>query len=200
MLNCRKKLFFKQFLEKNSDLKVISIGLAINITVAFNLNGDSNVFLTIFKSVVVLSIIFLTAFIFHVLSIKQKKNLNENFLDNKLKKNERKIEYHNLLITNIPNYIHVQQKLRMELNRIGNLANLSQILEMKFGPKKEDNTMNAIISYKRLQDNRKAKDIINGIVFYGRALECQFGNEVEIYLESYAALMKNEETQTWNVI
>ena len=73
MLNCRKKLFFKQFLEKNSDLKVISIGLAINITVAFILNGDSNVFLTIFKSVVVLSIIFLTAFIFHVLSIKEKK-------------------------------------------------------------------------------------------------------------------------------
>ena len=77
------------------------------------------------------------------------------------------------------------------------MSNLSQILELRFPPDCELKSIHAFLSYKRLQDNRKAHQLFNGFMFYCKPLEFQIGAEVEVDVSSSMVDTKSIGTQTW---
>ena len=77
------------------------------------------------------------------------------------------------------------------------MSNLSGILELRFAPDCDLRSTQAFLSYKRLQDNRKAKQLFNGFMFYGKSLEFQVGTEVEVDVSAGVIESKSVATQTW---
>jgi hypothetical protein len=77
------------------------------------------------------------------------------------------------------------------------MSSLSSILELRFAPPTDAKTTYAYLSYKRLQDNSKAKMLLNGFVFCGKALEVRVGKEVEVDFEASATETRHIGTQTW---
>lgn len=192
--------------EIENELKFITIGLLLSFML-ISLSSDSIILQTIAKVITVLSLCLSAILLKYIVNLSPKHNIWEHNSDVTLvsynqsvlnqKKMTKRNEAYDLIVKNIPNYSNIQQKLRYELERVGKMSNLSEILDLKFFPDDGSKTTRAILSYKKLQDNRKAKMLFNGFVFCGKSLEIQVGNEVEVDTEASLKETKNIATQTW---
>lgn len=80
--------------------------------------------------------------------------------------------------------------------RIGKISNLSPIIKFVQEYNINGKKSTAVLSYKRIQDNRKAKILFNGFVFCGNSLEFEETNEVEIDMEQEKIITMCNSTQT----
>lgn len=127
LFNKRIKYFNLQnmCIEIENELKYITIGLLLSF-ILISFNSESIILQTITKIITVLSLCLSAILLKYIVNLTPKHNIWENnpsdgsvdlYRQNKLNqlKLVKRNEPRELIISNIPNYSNIQQKLRLEL-------------------------------------------------------------------------------------